>query len=152
MVITPSFERVELVMDPSGFLEARTGSSPHGQGLKTSLLQLVADEIGIAPDEIRIIAGDTDRRPYGWGKFASRWLVIAGGACKLAAATLRKRLQEVAGQILEAGASDIEISDGGNPRARYQSRRRGAAAGAGRLSRGHRFRMIAETGLSAVAT
>jgi len=115
MVITPSFERVELVMDPSGFLEARTGSSPHGQGLKTSLLQLVADEIGIAPDEIRIIAGDTDRRPYGWGKFASRWLVIAGGACKLAAATLRKRLREVAGQILEAGASDIEISDGRAP-------------------------------------
>jgi carbon-monoxide dehydrogenase large subunit len=61
MVITPGFERVELVMDPSGFIEARIGSSPHGQGLKTTLAQLIADEIGIAPNEIRVVAGDTDR-------------------------------------------------------------------------------------------
>jgi carbon-monoxide dehydrogenase large subunit len=78
MVITPGFERVELLMDPSGFLEARIGSSPHGQGLKTTLAQLIADEIGIAPKQIRVIAGDSDRTPYGWGTFASRSLVIAG--------------------------------------------------------------------------
>ena len=112
MVINPGFERVELVMDPSGFLEARIGSSPHGQGLKTTLAQLIADEVGVAPREIRVVAGDTDRTPYGWGTFASRSLVIAGGACKLAAATLRERLQTVAGQVLEAAASEIEIGDG----------------------------------------
>jgi CO/xanthine dehydrogenase Mo-binding subunit len=99
-------------MDPSGFLEARIGSSPHGQGLKTSLAQLIADEIGITPDEIRVVAGDTDRSPYGWGTFASRSLVIAGGACKLAAAMLREHLRAVAGQILEADAADIELTDG----------------------------------------
>jgi CO/xanthine dehydrogenase Mo-binding subunit len=49
---------------------------------------LIADEIGVAPQEIRIVAGDTDRTPYGWGTFASRSLVIAGGACQLAAATM----------------------------------------------------------------
>jgi carbon-monoxide dehydrogenase large subunit len=112
MVMTPGFERVELAMDPSGFLEARIGSSPHGQGLKTTLAQLIADEIGVAPAEIRVVAGDTDRTPYGWGTFASRSLVIAGGACKLAAATLRERMQTVASHILEAAASDIEICDG----------------------------------------
>ena len=57
MVMTPGFERVELAMDPSGFLEARIGSSPHGQGLKTTLAQLIADEIGIAPKQIRIMLG-----------------------------------------------------------------------------------------------
>jgi carbon-monoxide dehydrogenase large subunit len=108
MVITPGFERVELVMDPSGSLEARIGSSPHGQGLKMTLAQLIADEIGIAPNKIRVVAGDTDCSPYGWGTFASRSLVIAGGACKLAAAILRDRLQAVAGQVLEADASHIE--------------------------------------------
>ncbi|MBV9685591.1 MAG: xanthine dehydrogenase family protein, partial [Alphaproteobacteria bacterium] len=112
MVMTPGFERVELVIDPSGFLEARIGSSPHGQGLKTTLAQLVADETGIAPRDIRVVAGDTDRTPYGWGTFASRSLVIAGGACKLAATKLRERLQAVASQVLEAAASDIEIYDG----------------------------------------
>src|SRR5258705_13856056 len=85
---------------------------PHGQGLKTTLAQLIADEIGVAPKEIRVVAGDTDRSPYGWGTFASRSLVIAGGACKLAAATLRERLQAVAGPIMGAAAPDIEIGGG----------------------------------------
>jgi carbon-monoxide dehydrogenase large subunit len=152
MVITPGFERVELVMDPSGFLEARIGSSPHGQGLKTTLAQLIADEIGVVPAEIRVVAGDTDRTPYGWGTFASRSLVIAGGACKLAAATLRERLQVVASQILEAAASDIEISDG-----RAFVRGTDLGVEVRQLARSayhqsHRFPTIAETGLSAVAT
>src|SRR5260370_41072009 len=98
MVISPGFERVELVMDPSGFLEARIGSSPHGQGLKTTLAQLIADEIGVAPEQIRVVTGDTDRCPYGWGTFATRSLVIARGASKLAAAPLRERLQAGASQ------------------------------------------------------
>jgi aerobic carbon-monoxide dehydrogenase large subunit len=152
MVINPGFERVELAMDPSGFLEARIGSSPHGQGLKTTLAQLIADEIGVAPKEIRVVAGDTDRSPYGWGTFASRSLVIAGGACKLAAATLRERLQAVAGQILEAAASDIEIGDG-----RAFVRGTDLGVEVRQLARAayhqsHRFPAIAKTGLSAVAT
>jgi aerobic carbon-monoxide dehydrogenase large subunit len=152
MVITPGFERVELVMDPSGFLEARIGSSPHGQGLKTALAQLIADETGVAPDKIRVVAGDTDRSPYGWGTFASRSLVIAGGACKLAAAMLSVRLQAVAGQILEAPASDIELADG-----RAFVRGTDLGVEVQQLARAayhqsHRFPAIAETGLSAMAT
>jgi carbon-monoxide dehydrogenase large subunit len=152
MVITPGFERVELVMDPSGVLEARIGNSPHGQGLKTTLAQLIADEIGVAPEKIHVISGDTDRSPYGWGTFASRSLVIAGGACKLAAATLRERLQAVAGQVLEADASDIELSAG-----RAFVRGTDLGVEVQQLARAayhqsHRFPVIAETGLSAVAT
>jgi carbon-monoxide dehydrogenase large subunit len=152
MVITPGFERVELVMDPSGSLEARIGSSPHGQGLKTTLAQLIADETGVMPDKIRVVAGDTDRSPYGWGTFASRSLVIAGGACKLAAAALRQRLQAVAGQILEAAASDIEIADerafvrGTDLSVAVQQLARAA------YHQSHLFPVIAETGLSAMAT
>jgi aerobic carbon-monoxide dehydrogenase large subunit len=152
MVITPGFERVELVMDPSGFIEARIGSSPHGQGLKTTLAQLIADEIGVAPENIRVVAGDTDRTPYGWGTFASRSLVIAGGACKLAAAMLRDRLKAVASLILEAAAPDIEIADG-HARVRgtdlsLEVRHLARAA----YHQAHRFTAIADTGLSAVAT
>jgi carbon-monoxide dehydrogenase large subunit len=152
MEVTPGWERVELAMDPSGFVEARIGASPHGQGLKTTLAQLLADEIGIAPDRIRVIAGDTDRTPYGWGTFASRSAVIAGGACKLAGAKLRERLTEVAAQILEAAASDIEIDDG-----RAVVRGTDLGIGVAQLARAayhesHRFPAIVETGLSAVAT
>jgi aerobic carbon-monoxide dehydrogenase large subunit len=152
MVITPGFERVELAMDPSGSLEARIGSSPHGQGLKTSLAQLIADETGVAPDRIRVISGDTDRTPYGWGTFASRSLVIAGGASKLAASMLGGRIKEVAAQLLEADASDIDLGHG-------RAIVRGTDLGVeiGELARAayhqsHRFPAIAETGLSAVAT
>jgi carbon-monoxide dehydrogenase large subunit len=152
MEITPGFERVELAMDPSGFVEARIGASPHGQGLKTTLAQLLADELGVTPDTIRVIAGDTDRTPYGWGTFASRAAVIAGGACKLAAVKLRERLNEVAAQTLEAAVADIEINDG---RAAVRGTDLGIAVP--QLARAayhesHRFPAIVETGLSAVAT
>jgi aerobic carbon-monoxide dehydrogenase large subunit len=112
MDITPGFERVEIAMDPSGFIEARIGASPHGQGLATTLAQLIADELGVEPPQVRITHGDTDRTPYGWGTFASRSIVLSGGACKLAAGTLRDKLARLAGHVLEADHGDVEIALG----------------------------------------
>ena len=116
------------------------------------MAQLIADEIGVAPEQIRVVAGDTDRTPYGWGTFASRSLVIAGGACKLAAVMLREHLEAVAGQILEAAATDIEMGEG-------RAFVRGTDLGieVRQLARAayhesHRFPAIAETGLAAMAT
>jgi aerobic carbon-monoxide dehydrogenase large subunit len=117
MDIMPGYERVELAMDPSGFLEARIGASPHGQGLATTLAQLIADALGLEPARIRVVHGDTDRTPYGWGTFASRSLVIAGGACQLAAERLRTKLTALAGHLLEAEAGDI-VLEGGKARVR----------------------------------
>jgi aerobic carbon-monoxide dehydrogenase large subunit len=107
MDVTPGWETVEMVMDPSGFIEARIGASPHGQGLRTTLSQIIADELGTSPDRIKIVHGDTDRTPYGWGTFASRSLVIAGGATLLAAQKVRGKLVKLAGIWLEASADDI---------------------------------------------
>jgi carbon-monoxide dehydrogenase large subunit len=112
MEITPGWETVELAMDPSGFVEARIGASPHGQGLRTTLAQIVADELGIVPDRVKVIHGDTDRTPYGFGTFASRSLVIAGGASLIAARKLRAKLVKIAGHLLEASADDIALKDG----------------------------------------
>ncbi len=96
-------------MDPSGFIEARIGASPHGQGLRTTLSQIIADELGTSPDRIKIVHGDTDRTPYGWGTFASRSLVIAGGATLLAARKVRAKLIKMASMLLEASADDIVL-------------------------------------------
>ena len=104
MEVTPGWETVEMTMDPSGFIEARIGASPHGQGLRTTLSQIIADELGTSPDRIKIVHGDTDRTPYGWGTFASRSLVIAGGATLLAAGKIRTKLMKMAGILLEASA------------------------------------------------
>jgi carbon-monoxide dehydrogenase large subunit len=112
MEITPGWENVEITMDPSGFVEARIGSSPHGQGLRTTLAQIIADEIGVEPQLIKVIHGDTDRAPYGWGTFASRSLVIAGGASLLAARKMRAKLLTIASHMLEASAADIVLEAG----------------------------------------
>ena len=112
MEITPGWENVEVVMDPSGRIEARIGASPHGQGLATTLAQLVADEVGVAPQDVRVVHGDTDRTPYGWGTFASRSLVISGGATLLAARKMRHKLLVIAGHILEAATDDIVLENG----------------------------------------
>jgi carbon-monoxide dehydrogenase large subunit len=112
MDIVPGYETVEMAMDPSGFVVARIGASPHGQGLRTTLAQIIADGLGLRPEQIRIVHGDTDNTPYGWGTFASRSLVLSGGACKLAAEALAKRIGEIAAELLESAAADIELVEG----------------------------------------
>jgi carbon-monoxide dehydrogenase large subunit len=112
MEITPGWETVHLTIDPSGFVEARIGSSPHGQGLRTTLAQIIADEIGVTPDIIKVIHGDTDTAPYGWGTFASRSLVISGGATLIAARKIRAKLIKIASHLLEAAPEDIVLEAG----------------------------------------
>ncbi|MEP7029690.1 MAG: xanthine dehydrogenase family protein molybdopterin-binding subunit [Pseudolabrys sp.] len=112
MEITPGWETVHLTIDPSGFVEARIGSSPHGQGLRTTLAQIIADEIGVPPQLIKVIHGDTDSAPYGWGTFASRSLVISGGATLIAARKVRAKLIKIASHMLEAAPGDIVLADG----------------------------------------
>ncbi len=112
MEITPGWETVILTVDPSGFVEARIGSSPHGQGLRTTLAQIIADEIGVTPDVIKIVHGDTDTSPYGWGTFASRSLVISGGATLIAAQKVRAKLIKIASHMLEVAPEDIVLENG----------------------------------------
>jgi carbon-monoxide dehydrogenase large subunit len=112
MEITPGWETVILTVDPSGFVEARIGASPHGQGLRTTLAQIIADEIGVTPDVIKVVHGDTDTAPYGWGTFASRSLVISGGATLIAAQKVRAKLIKIASHMLEAAPHDIVLENG----------------------------------------
>jgi carbon-monoxide dehydrogenase large subunit len=112
MGIVPGYEVVDITMTPGGEVELRIGASPHGQGLRTTLAQIVADRLGVSPDVVRIIHGDTDRTPYGWGSFASRATVISGGACQVAADQLAMRLRAAAATMLQAKAEEITLRDG----------------------------------------
>ena len=112
MAIVPGYEVVDIAMTPRGEVEVRIGASPHGQGLRTTLAQLIADELGVAPGHVRVIHGDTDRTPYGWGSFASRGMVIAGGATQLAAGKLAERLKQAAAMVLQCQPASVVLREG----------------------------------------
>ncbi len=148
MAITPGWETVIVSVDPSGFVEARIGSSPHGQGLRTTLAQIVADELGVTPDVVRVVHGDTDSAPYGWGTFASRSLVISGGASLIAARKVRAKLIRIASHMLEAAPEDI-VLEGGAAKVAGTDRSVSVAAMAREAyTQTHRFNGEIEPGLS----
>jgi carbon-monoxide dehydrogenase large subunit len=152
MAITPGWETVELSIDPSGIVEARIGSSPHGQGLRTTLAQIIADEIGVEPQQIKVIHGDTDRAPYGWGTFASRSLVISGGATLIAARKVRAKLIKIASHMLEAAPGDIVLEAGQAKVAGTDRDISIAAMAREAYHQTHRFKGEIEPGLSETGT
>ncbi|GAC1312137.1 MAG: xanthine dehydrogenase family protein molybdopterin-binding subunit [Acidimicrobiales bacterium] len=90
---------------------AHTGAS-HGQGLETTVAQVVADELGVDIEQIRVIQGDTDKTPMGPGTGGSRSAVILGGAARLAAREVRDRMVAIAAHELEISPEDLEVADG----------------------------------------
>ncbi len=112
MESTPGYEMIEIAMDPSGNVTARIGAFPHGQGLKTTLAQIIADEVGVTPSQVTVVAGDTDQTPYGWGTFASRSLVISGGACLVGARKLRVKLIKIAAHLMKVPEADVVLEPG----------------------------------------
>jgi carbon-monoxide dehydrogenase large subunit len=96
----------------SGRISVYTGAMPMGQGIKTALAQICAEQFGVAPAEVTVVAGDTAVIPHGQGGFASRQTVTAGSAVHLAARAVREKAIDVAAHLLEANPADLEVRDG----------------------------------------
>src|SRR5581483_7472697 len=71
-------------VEPTGKVTVLTGASPHGQGQETTFAQIVADELGITPEDVNVVHGDTAAVPYGIGTFGSRATAVGGTAMFLA--------------------------------------------------------------------
>jgi aerobic carbon-monoxide dehydrogenase large subunit len=99
-------------VDDTGAVSVATGAQPHGQGLETTLAQVVADQLCVPLEDVTIRPTDTAAIPYGVGTFASRSAVTAGNAVALASAALRAKIVAVAGAVLEVAPSDLEVVDG----------------------------------------
>jgi aerobic carbon-monoxide dehydrogenase large subunit len=112
MAVTPGFESAHLRMDASGGVTVAVGTLSHGQGHETTFAQIAADELGLRPDDVRVVQGDTDSTPYGWGTFASRSIAIGGGAVKRAGEMLAERLARIGAHLLEVAPEDVELADG----------------------------------------
>jgi carbon-monoxide dehydrogenase large subunit len=112
MRMTPGYDTAMVRMDPTGEVIVTTGTCGHGQGHETTFAQIVADRLGIHPDQVRLRQGDTDLASYGWGTWGSRSVVIGGGAAGRAAAAVAEQLRKIAAGQLEASPADIELADG----------------------------------------
>ncbi len=99
-------------VDDTGAVSVSTGAQPHGQGLETTLAQVVADQLCVRVEDVTVRPTDTAAIPYGVGTFASRSAVTAGSAVAIAGAKLREKIVAVAAAVLEAAPGDLEIVDG----------------------------------------
>jgi carbon-monoxide dehydrogenase large subunit len=83
-----------------------------GAGAQTTFAQLVAQELGLSPDDVEVVHGDTDRTPFGLGTYGSRSTPVSGAAAVVAARKVRARARLVAAAMLEVSADDLEWLDG----------------------------------------
>jgi carbon-monoxide dehydrogenase large subunit len=109
MPINTGTEIATIKIDPSGSVTAYFGIASHGQGLETTLAQVVADELGARFEDITVIQGDTSVVSHSTGTYASRSAVLAGGAGTLAAQALRAKLCRLGAFLLESHADHIDI-------------------------------------------
>ena len=99
-------------IEPTGKVTLLTGASPHGQGEETTFAQLIADELGIDPDDVNVVHGDTMAVPYGIGTFGSRATAVGGTAAYMATQKLKAKMATLAAHLLGAKAADITIGRG----------------------------------------
>jgi len=112
MPINTGTETATIRIDSTGAVTAAFGIAAHGQGLETTLAQVVAEHLGARFDDIRIVQGDSAAVPGGTGTYASRSTVLAGGAATLAAQAVREKVLNVASHLLEAAPADLVAYNG----------------------------------------
>jgi carbon-monoxide dehydrogenase large subunit len=112
MPINTGSETAKITIDSTGAITAAFGVASHGQGLETTLAQIVADDLGARFEDVRVIQGDSDEVPMSTGTYASRSAVLGGGAAKHASMILQEKIKRVASHLLEANAADIDVTEG----------------------------------------
>jgi aerobic carbon-monoxide dehydrogenase large subunit len=112
MPINTGTETGTITIDSTGAVVASFGIAAHGQGLETTLAQVVADELGCAMDDIEIRQGDSALVPMSTGSYASRSAVIAGGVAKKTAHVVRAKVLRAASILMGVPAVELEAADG----------------------------------------
>ncbi|MBV9896341.1 MAG: xanthine dehydrogenase family protein molybdopterin-binding subunit [Chloroflexi bacterium] len=106
------WESATVRVEPSGKVTLLAGTSPHGQGHVTPFRQIVADQLGVPLEDIRVLFNDTARVPTGVGTFGSRSAAIGGSAVLGASERVRDKVIRIAADALEAAPGDVEIEPG----------------------------------------
>jgi aerobic carbon-monoxide dehydrogenase large subunit len=105
--MVPGREPALVRLTPDGILEVRCGVHSHGQSMETTLAQIAHEVLGIEPERVRVLLGDTSDTPYSTGTWGSRSIVMAGGAVGQACKQLRERLITIGAHLLQETASQV---------------------------------------------
>src|SRR5579862_7993268 len=121
--IIPGFESCTARVLPDGSLVLMVGIQSHGQGLETALSQVAYQELGINPTHISVRHGDTENTAYGFGTFASRSMVMSGGAVARASRIVRDKIVRIGAHLLQCEVAAVHCAEGAviGPRGRSVS-------------------------------
>jgi len=106
------YEGGRVTVEASGKISVATGVGTQGQGHFTSFAQIVADQLGVSPRDVRLVTGDTSEFHWGTGTFASRGSVVAANAIHAAAKSVRAKILKLASKVLETPEEQLELVDG----------------------------------------
>ncbi len=106
------YEGARVAVDPSGKVRVATGVGTQGQGHFTVFAQLVADVLGVAVEDVRVVTGDTREFHWGTGTFASRGAAVAGAACHAAATLVRGKVLTLAARVLGVDEDRVVLAGG----------------------------------------
>jgi carbon-monoxide dehydrogenase large subunit len=110
--VIPGFESCTARILTDGSLALMVGIQSHGQGLETVLSQIAYHELGISPARISVRHGDTESTAFGFGTFASRSMIMAGGAVARASRMLKDKVQRIGAHLLQCSVSEVRCADG----------------------------------------
>lgn len=110
--LVPGYEQATVKLTADGGLEVRAGIHTIGQGLETTLAQVACEILTVPFEQIAVKLGDTASTPYSTGAYASRGMVMAGGAVSKASRVLAERIKRIGAHLLQQQASDVTIAEG----------------------------------------
>lgn len=110
--IVPGYDQATVRVTPDGGLELRAGVHSHGQGMETTLAQIAHEVTGIDIAKIRVVLGDTGLTPFSTGTYASRSIVMAGGAVANACKALIPRFVAIGAHMMQAAVATVRYENG----------------------------------------
>jgi carbon-monoxide dehydrogenase large subunit len=105
-------ESATIRIDPTGAIQVLSGVNSQGHSMETIIAQVTAEHLGVDPDDVEVIFGDTATAPLGGVTGGSRNAVFGGGAARQAALEMRARVVEIAAHVLEASPDDLDVESG----------------------------------------
>ena len=110
--IIPGYDGATVRLTADGTLEVKVGVHSHGQGMETTLAQVASEITTLSTDRINVTHGDTNETPFSTGTYASRSIVMAGGAVSKACEVLMERLRPIAAHLSGSSEASLSLADG----------------------------------------